>query len=187
MSNHYFSKSIAIPFRMVFIMWAVYFIDIVYAFDLTIFGIIPREPVGLIGIVTAPLLHGNEMHLISNTIPLLFLGTTLFFFYNRIATPVFYQIYFITGFLVWLLGRSSIHIGASGLIYGIAAFLIFFGIFRKDIKSLFISIIITFLYGSLIYGVLPIQPGVSWESHLIGGVVGTAEALRFSKLKSVSR
>jgi len=184
MSNYYL-RSLVIPFRMIFIMWAVFFVNAIYTFDLSVFGIIPRQPIGLIGVLAAPLLHGSLTHLVSNTLPLLFLGTTLFFFYPRIAVKVFFQIYIISGFLVWLLARPSIHIGASGLIYGLAAFLISFGIFRKDLKSLIISIIITLIYGGLIYGILPNQPGISWESHLMGGVVGVVIAMRFSKLKRV--
>ncbi|MGK7396957.1 MAG: rhomboid family intramembrane serine protease [Candidatus Cyclobacteriaceae bacterium M3_2C_046] len=186
MSNFYFSRSIAVPFRMIFIMWMVFLFETLFSLELGIFGIIPRTTIGLVGIVSSPLLHGNMVHLVSNTVPLLFLGTTLFFFYDRIALRVFLTCYFLTGILVWIFARPSVHIGASGLIYGIASFLIFFGIFRKDIKSLLISIVITFLYGGLIYGVLPNQPGVSWESHLMGGIVGAVTAMNLSKLGRVS-
>jgi len=177
-----FISSLIIPLRMVFVMWAVFFIDPFLPFiDFRAFGILPRSLFGLIGIFTAPLIHGNLTHLISNTLPLLLLGTTLYFFYNRIANNVFFGIYLVSNALVWLLARSSIHIGASGVIYGLAGFLIFYGIFRKDLKSLLISIIITLLYGGLVYGIFPNQPGISWESHLLGGITGAFFAMQFSK------
>ena len=170
---------------MVFLMWLAFTIDLSF-FELSSYGIRPRTIPGLIGILAAPLLHGNIPHLISNTFPLLFLGTTLFFFYDRIAKYVFYHVYVVTGLLVWIFARPSIHIGASGLIYGLASFLIFFGLFRRDIRSLVISLVIIFFYGTIFYGVLPTQPGVSWESHLMGAIVGGWNALYFSKIRRVS-
>lgn len=179
-----FVESLMTPLRMVFIMWAVFFIDPFLSFiDFRVFGIYPRTLAGMIGLFTAPLVHGNLAHLISNTLPLLFLGTALYFFYSRIANSVFFGVYLVSNLLVWLLARSSMHIGASGVIYGLAGFLIFFGIFRKDLKSLFISVIITLFYGGLIYGIFPNQPGISWESHLLGGITGAFFAMQFGKSK----
>jgi len=169
-------RSIHIPARLVFLMWAVFSVEHFWHVDFGIFGIYPREPFGLIGIFAAPLLHGNIIHLSYNTLPVLFLGTAVYFFYRSIGNKVFYHCYFITGSLVWIFGRSSIHIGASGLIYGLASFLIFYGFFKKDFKSLIISAVVIFFYGSLIYGIMPNQPGVSWESHLLGGIVGFGSA-----------
>lgn len=181
----FLSSSAAIPLRLVFIMWMIFLIQEIYGISLAAFGIFPRAPLGLIGILTGPWVHGNWLHLVSNTFPLLFLGTTLFVFYTRIATRVFFQCYIYTGILVWIFARPTFHIGASGVVYGIAFFLIFFGIFRKDFKSLFISIVIVFFYGSLFYGVLPNQPGVSWESHLLGGLIGTFSSVYYSKYQRV--
>jgi len=179
-------ESFVIPFRFVFLMWAAFFLNMFTHFDLAILGIYPRKFTGLIGILFAPMIHGNVIHLLSNTFPLLFLGTVLFMFYDKIARQVFYQCYFLTNLLVWIFARPSYHIGASGLVYGIAAFLIFFGLFKKDFKSLIISIIILILYGSLVYGILPVQEGVSWESHLLGAIVGIGTASQMSKVKYVS-
>jgi membrane associated rhomboid family serine protease len=181
-----FIESFSIPFRMVFIMWAVFYIDSIYAFEFALFGLYPREMFGLIGVFTMPFIHGSLPHLVSNTFPLLFLGVTLFYFFDRIAIRVFFECYIATGLLIWLFARQSIHIGASGIIYAIAAFLIFFGLFRKDIKSLIISVIIILLYGSLVYGIFPNQPGVSWESHLFGGLIGTVVAYHHRAIKKVS-
>ncbi|WKN42291.1 rhomboid family intramembrane serine protease [Tunicatimonas pelagia] len=171
------SSSMLVPARLVFLMWGVFFLDQLYPIDLAMFGILPRTIRGLIGIITAPMLHGSVTHLVSNTMPVLILGTVLFMFYRRVANQVFLQCYFFTGVLVWLFARTSIHIGASGLIYGLAFFLIFFGLFQRDFKSLLISIIILISYGSIFYGVLPTQSYVSWESHLLGGLVGFLNAV----------
>jgi membrane associated rhomboid family serine protease len=179
-------ESTVIPLRLVFIMWAVFFFNYyVPYFQLDVFGIIPRQLFGLIGIFTAPMLHGSLPHLVSNTVPLLFLGSVLFYFYGGIAQAVFLRAYFWTNILVWLFARPANHIGASGLIYGLAFFLIFFGIFRRDFLSIFISIIVLLLYGGVFYGVLPMDPRVSWESHLGGALVGISTAVTFSRHKKI--
>lgn len=170
-------------FRFVFVMWLVFSIQFFWGFDLSGFGILPRTWYGLLGIFTSPFIHGNSVHIISNTIPLLFLGWTMFFFYENIAKKVFAICYFATNGLVWVFARPSLHIGASGLVYGIAGFLIFYGFFRKDFRSLAISAIIIFFYGGMVYGILPNQVRVSWESHLIGAIVGGYAAMYFSKRK----
>ena len=121
-----------------------------------------------------------------NTIPLLFLGSVLFFFYERIGADVFLRGYFWTNILVWLFARPANHIGASGLVYALAFFLIFFGIFRRDFASIFISIIVMLLYGGVFYGVLPSDPNVSWESHFAGALVGISTAVTYSRKKNVS-
>lgn len=172
--------SSVVPFRVVFFMWLVFFLEYVYSWSFSDFGIHPRSIFGLIGIFTAPLIHGNVSHLVSNTVPLIFLGSTLFFFYHRIGAAVFFRAYFWTNILVWLFARPANHIGASGLVYGLAFFLIFFGIFRRDLLSILISVLTLLLYGGVFYGVLPTDPMVSWESHLAGALVGITSAITFS-------
>lgn len=182
----WFNSSI-VPFRLVFIMWAAFFLELTLGWPLSIFGIVPWSPVGLIGIFTGPMLHGSFNHLLSNTVPLLFLGSVVFFFYERIGGVIFFRSYFWTNILVWLFGRQeSSHIGASGIVYGLAFFLIFFGIFRRDFTSLLISIVVILLYGGVIYGVLPTDPRVSWESHFAGALVGVYTAIGFSNKKNIS-
>jgi membrane associated rhomboid family serine protease len=181
-----FEESLVIPIRFVFILWAVYALGLILPFDLALLGIYPRSFQGMVGILLAPLIHGNMLHLISNTLPLLFLGIILFLFYDRIARKVFFQCYFFTNILVWIFARPSLHIGASGLVYGLASFLIFFGMFRKDFRSIIISLIILVLYGGLVYGIFPQQPAVSWESHLMGALVGLATASQLAKVKIVA-
>lgn len=166
------SRSLIVPARLGLLMWAVFFLEITFIMDFSFLGIFPRTIFGMWGIFCSPVLHGSFWHLTSNTIPLLFLGTTLYFFYERVADKVFFNCYFLTGLMVWVFGRQTIHIGASGLIYGLAFFLMFIGFFQKDFRSIFISAIVLFMYGGLFYGLLPNQPGVSWESHLIGGITG---------------
>ncbi len=143
------------PIRLCFFMWVIFLIQYSLGIDFGFLGIRPRSASGLIGIVTAPLIHGNFSHLMSNTVPLLILGGSLYFFYSKIAGRVFLHTYFFTGALVWIFGRSSYHIGASGMVYALASFLIFFGFFRGNFKTVIISLIILFFYGSLIFGLFP--------------------------------
>ncbi|MCX8490746.1 MAG: rhomboid family intramembrane serine protease [Cyclobacteriaceae bacterium] len=178
--------SSAIPFRLVFVMWLSFSIQFFYQIDLGFLGIKPRSFSGLIGIFTAPLIHGSYMHLLSNTFPLLFLGTLLFFFYDRIGTIVFFRCYLFTNLLVWVFSpRVSYHIGASGLIYGLAAFLIVFGVLRQDFLSILISIAVVIAYGGIFYGVMPMDPRVSWESHLAGALVGSITAFNLADKKRI--
>jgi len=179
-------ESSSIPFRLVFIMWLTFSIELFYHIDLGFLGIKPRSVSGLLGIITAPMVHGSYMHLISNTFPLLFLGTLLFFFYDRIGVIVFFRCYLFTNILVWIFSpRVSYHIGASGLIYGLASFLIFFGLLRQDFISLLISIGVIIAYGGIFYGVLPLDPRVSWESHLAGVIVGGITAFNLAGKKRI--
>ncbi len=181
----WFASSV-VPFRLVFLMWLVFSIEFFYRIDLSFLGIRPRSATGLLGLVFAPVLHGDYLHLLSNTVPLLFLGSALYFFYGRIAGSVFARCYFITNLLVWMFSpRLSYHIGASGLIYGLAAFLIVFGLVRAEVLSLLLSVSVAVVYGGIFYGVLPSDPRVSWESHLAGAMVGVISAFQFSRVKRV--
>lgn len=159
-------------FIFIISLWIIWLIDLILPVDLNSLGIKPRSISGLIGIICSPFLHGNLAHLISNTIPLLVLGSVTILFYEKQALKVFVMGAIIGGLLVWLFGRSAIHIGASGLIYALASFLIFYGMFKKDFKSILISILVILTYGGLIWGVLPTVRGVSWEGHLFGAVAG---------------
>lgn len=180
MSDRSLLGSAVVPLRLLFFMWLVYTIEFFYHIDLGVLGIRPRSLTGLIGIFTAPLIHGDMLHLVSNTVPLLFLGVVLFYFYPGIGNAVFLRCYFVTNILVWLFSpRVSYHIGASGLIYGLSAFLIFFGLLRRDFGSLLISMVVFATYGGIFYGIFPGNPHVSWESHLSGVVVGLTTAFYY--------
>lgn len=168
---------------MVFLMWLAFVLEFNYGFELTQFGIIPRTLRGLVGVLIAPLLHGDLMHILGNTFPLLFLGAMLFFFYFRIAPKVFAICYFIPSLTVWLFARPAIHIGASGVIYGLAGFLVAYGLLRRDIMSIAISIVVVAIYGYLFYGIFPTFRWVSWEAHLAGVLSGVVAAIIFRKAR----
>jgi len=174
------------PIRLVFLMWVVFTLQTFTGIDLGFLGILPWSLTGLIGILTAPLIHGNYSHLISNTFPLLFLGIALFMFYRKHALMVFFQCYIITNLLVWVFGRQFYHIGASGLVYGLAFFLIAIGIFKRKIISIMISIIVMLTYGGLLYGLNPGNQSISWESHLFGAIVGVGTAFGVSRIDKVN-
>jgi len=163
-------------------MWMVYLISLSLNLDLSRMGILPRDMIGILGIISGPVVHANFSHLLSNTMPLLILGWTIFFFYSKVSYKSFIVIYVLTGLFVWLFARQVYHIGASGIVYGFVSFLFFSGIFRRDNKSIAIALIVTFLYGGIIWGVLPGQKGISWESHLFGGIAGIITAFIFRKI-----
>lgn len=164
------------PLYFIGLMWTVHIIKIIGDFNWNIFGIYPRETEGLIGIFTAPLLHSNFQHLFSNSVPLFFMMTLICLFYSRIAKISFVIIYILTGFAVWMFGRQVFHIGASGVVYGLISFVFWSGVFRKNFKSVVLSLIIIILYSGYIEGVLPGKEGISWESHLLGAIVGVLVA-----------
>ncbi len=176
-------KSFKYTFGITAIFWLIKGFESLTRISLGHFGIYPRHQDGLIGILLAPFLHGDFDHLLSNTIPFLVLGTAILFFYKRIAIPVIALLWLGTGLGVWLVARGSYHIGASGVVYGFASFLFFSGVFRRNFKALGIAVTVVVLYGGLVYGVLPIYPGVSWESHLIGAIMGGLIAYGFRKIK----
>ncbi len=136
------------------------------------YGIFPREVSGIKGIFFAPLIHGDFEHLISNSVPLLVLTTIISYFYKRVAVSSFVIIYFLTGILVWLFARRSIHIGASGVVYGLVAFVFWSGVFRRNLRSIILALIVTILYSGYFAGILPNKEGISWESHLFGALSG---------------
>jgi membrane associated rhomboid family serine protease len=169
-----FLLSLVFPLFFLILLWAVKIIEIIDDLDLIYYGIYPRNVRGLIGILTSPLIHGNENlnHIIDNSIPLFFLSLAVFYFYNKVAYRVFFLIYFCTGIAVWIFGRSAYHIGASGLIYGLGSFLFFSGVIRQSINLLAISLLVVFLYGSMVWGIFPYNASISWEAHFSGAMTG---------------
>lgn len=174
-------RSIFYPSAFVLLLWAVKGIELGYDLNLVHWGLYPRAYKGLVGIVTCPFIHGSLNHLFSNSIPLLILGGITFYFYRPIAFTVFFWVYLMSGLWLWAAGREAYHIGASGLVYGFAAFLFFSGVFRKDRTLLVLSLLVTFLYGSLIWGIFPIYPEISWEAHLLGALAGVITAFYYRK------
>ncbi|MEM6841769.1 MAG: rhomboid family intramembrane serine protease [Bacteroidota bacterium] len=169
-----FQQSILFAVGFAALLWLVRAIEWSASLNFGVFGIFPRTLTGMIGIITGPLVHGTFLHLLSNTFPLVLLLVATFYFYNKIALEVFLWIYLITGFWVWVAARQAYHIGASGIVYGLAAFLLFSGLFRKDIRSIVVAVAIAFLYNGMLQGLFPstTQQNVSWESHLLGSVAG---------------
>lgn len=178
-------KSVKYMVAIAAIFWVILGFESLTTVSLSHFGINPRSQSGLIGILAAPFLHANMAHLMSNTVPFIVLGTAILFFYRRIAIPAMALIYLGTGLAVWLFARNSYHIGASGVVYGFASFLFFIGVFRRDMKSLAIALVVVFLYGGLVYGILPLYKGVSWESHLFGAIMGGVAAYLLRKYKEI--
>nr|MQY79897.1 rhomboid family intramembrane serine protease [Bacteroidota bacterium] len=137
-----------------------------------LWGIYPLKLKGLKGIILSPLVHANFRHLLDNSLPLLILGVAIFYFYSKVAYRVFFLTYIMVGIWVWFGGREAYHIGASGLIYGFASFLFFSGILLGEVRLLAISLLVVFLYGSMVWGIFPIKKGISWESHMLGAIAG---------------
>ncbi len=179
-------KRFLIPIIFVAIMWIVFGLQSI-GLNLNQYGIYPRHTSGLVGIIMSPFLHGNLAHIISNSLPLLVLSIVLFIFYPKLANQVLIFSILIGGMFVWLLARSAMHIGASGLIFALLGFILASGIFRKNIKSIIIAIIIFFIYGGIIWGVLPIHPQVSFESHLFGFIAGILLAYLYRNKAAVNK
>lgn len=175
--------SLLFPIRFLFIIWVAFAIQFYGGVDLGYLGIYPRSIQGLVGIVTAPMIHGSAQHIMSNSLPLLLLGGVLFYFYPAIALRVFLQCYFFTNILVWIFARSFYHIGASGVVYGLALFLLSYGLFRKNIISIIVSAGVFLLYGGLVYTVFRFDARISWESHLFGAITGFVTAYSLRKFR----
>jgi len=175
-------RGVYLTLSFVFILWIIKSVEWANSLDLGLYGILPRTVKGSLGIITGPLIHGDAIHLMSNTIPLIILGVGLFYFYHKIAVEVFFWIYLASGFWVWIIGREAYHIGSSGLVYGLVMFIFWGGILRKNPRSLAISMIIFFLYGGMIYGLFPFDESISWESHIMGSVAGIFLAFYFKKM-----
>ena len=160
--------SLRLPFQFVALIWVIHFFQALTNLDFGIYGIKPRELFGLRGIVFSPLIHADLRHLISNSAPIFFLSVMILYFYRRVALRSMMMIYLLTGLAVWVVGRDVFHIGASGVVYGLVSYVFWSGVFRRSLQSIILALIVVFLYSSLFLGILPNQPGISWESHLLG-------------------
>ena len=170
------------PALVVSVLWIVFAFDRVFGLDLYRYGVLPRQIKGLWGILISPFVHGSLDHLFSNSAPILVLGWLLVYFYPRAAWRVLLACWAMGGLWVWTTARDSYHIGASGIIYGLAAFLFFSGVVRKRVALMAVSLIVVFLYGSMVWGVLPLKVEVSWESHLFGAIAGALMAWFYRKV-----
>jgi Uncharacterized membrane protein (homolog of Drosophila rhomboid) len=177
-----FLLSIIIPSIIILFMWLVKITETLFEIDLTNLGIYPLEAKGLPGIILSPFIHENFRHLLNNTLPLFVLSVILFFFYSEPALKVLSWTWVLTGLFVWLGGREAWHIGASGLVYGLASFLFFSGIIRRYYRLVALSLLVVFIYGEMVWGILPgFYQNVSWESHMLGVVSGIILAVWYRK------
>lgn len=170
-------KAIQLTLWVIATLWLIHTVSTLLGFNLIRYGVYPREIVGLRGILFGPLIHASFFHLFSNTLPLLVLGTALLLGYPRASKIVLPSVYFGSGLAVWLFARSSFHIGASGLTFGLLFFLFIVGALRWDRKAIAVSCLVFFMYGSMIWGVFPIEPQISFESHLFGALIGIVCAI----------
>jgi len=183
MEKRIFFHSLLFPALFVFVFWLVEIYEQMMQVSLVRFGVYPLHLNGLWGILFSPFIHANFDHLISNSVPFFVLMFMLIYFYRRISYRIFFQLYFLAGIFVWLSGREAWHIGASGVIYAMAAFHFVSGIIRNDTRLLTLSVIVVFLYGGMVWGMFPINPDVSWEGHLWGAVSGVLLALVYRKYR----
>ncbi|MCL7763691.1 rhomboid family intramembrane serine protease [Polaribacter sp. Z014] len=174
------SKSIfLIPVAYIVAIWFIYWIEIQFDLNFNKYGVYPRTLVGFRGVFLTHFIHSNVSHLFNNSIPLFVLLSSLFYFYKDVAYKVLLLGGFFTGFLTWCIARESYHIGASGIVYLLFSFVFFSGIIKRHYRLVALSLIIIFLYGSMIWYVFPIKEGISWEGHLSGFLVGVIFAILY--------
>ena len=168
----YSRRVFIVPLIAVFLIWFVYWVEWAYGYNFVRYGIYPQKLSGLKGVIFSPFIHSGPKHLFNNSIPLAVLLASLFFFYKEIAIKVLFFGTIFTGLLTWSFARSSYHIGASGVVYMLVSFIFFSGILRKHYRLVALSLVMAFLYGSMIWYVFPIKERISWEGHLSGFIVG---------------
>lgn len=171
-SRQNFALAVRLSLAFVGLIWLVFLFEWLSGYSLSGLGLRPREPIGLLGLVTTPLLHGSLAHIGSNSLPLFVGGVAILFLYPNSSLRVLPLIYVGSAALAWTFARPSVHIGASGLVYGILAYVFVAGILRRDIRSVGVSLMVWFFYGSMIWGVLPAGRSMSWELHATGMLLG---------------
>lgn len=174
-----FTLAVRLTGSFIICIWAVFLLDQITGLELTRFGLRPRESAGLLGLATTPLLHAHLAHIGSNTVPLFIGGVAMLFLYPNSALRAVPLMYVGSAAIAWVIGRSNLHIGASGLIYGILAFVFVSGVLRRDLRSVGVSLVIWFFYGSMLWGVLPANASTSWELHASGMAIGIVLAFVF--------
>jgi len=178
----WFSEDVIIyPLLLVAMLWLVFWIESRFNYNFNYLGIYPLKLEGLRGILLGPFIHSNLQHIFNNSVPMFVLTTALFYFYRGIRWKVLLGGLLLTGVLTWIIGRPAVHIGASGVVYMLVAFLFFKGIFSKQYQLIALSLIVVFLYGSLVWYLFPIDPKISWEGHLSGFAVGLLFAFVFRR------
>ena len=177
-----FRLALKVSLCFVLLIWIVALLDWGLGLELIRFGVRPRSYSGLPGVLVAPLMHRDFPHLISNSLPLLGLGTGILYLYPQSSLKVMPVVSLGPGLAGWLWGRPPVHIGGSGLIYGLAIYILISGIIRRDTRAVSASMLVFFLYGTLLWGLLPSHSSISWETHLIAALMGLALAVLFRRL-----
>ncbi len=172
--------AILIPFLFIVMFWAIKLIELGLNISLASYGMRPRDLSQWFGVITMPFLHSGFSHLMANSSGFLVLGTIIFYFYSRNAFTVFGLAWLLTGIFTWIIGReNTIHIGASGLVYAFAGFIFFSGLLSKNVRLMAVSLFVVFMYGSMIWGIFPGYPNISWEGHLAGFITGVGLAILY--------
>ena len=170
------------PLLIVFLPWLVMWAEVRFGWNLNYLGEYPQKIEGLRGVLFAPFIHSGIRHLFNNSVPLLVLTMALFYFYRNIRWKVLIYGLLLTGIMTWIIGRPANHIGASGVVYMLTAFLFFKGLLSKQFQLIALAFVVVFLYGSLLWYIFPIDPQISWEGHLSGFTVGILFALLFKSV-----
>ena len=180
LKNSFNLEIILYPILLISLLWVVYWGEFYSPIDLIHFGIMPRSLSGLSGVFFSPLLHSTNdiFHLINNTFPIFILSVALLYYYRKIAFQVFFLSWFLSGTLTWMIAKNegSFHIGISSIIYSLVCFLFVSGVLGKQKQLQAVSFLIVFIYGSLVWGVFPMEEKVSWQGHLGGSITGIALA-----------
>jgi membrane associated rhomboid family serine protease len=174
-AREHFRLAATLALGFVAVLWLVFLLG--WDLDLQRFGVRPRQWIGLPGILFAPLLHADFAHLVANSLPLFIVGTAMLQLYPTGALRALPVIYAGPGVAVWLFARGGVHIGASGLVYGLVGYVFVSGLIRRERRAIAAALLVAFLYGALVWGVLPIRHGVSWETHLAAALIGVALAV----------
>nr|WP_321225002.1 rhomboid family intramembrane serine protease [uncultured Psychroserpens sp.] len=177
----YSTGVIAYPLFFVLTLWIVFWMQVRFFPRIKRLGVYPQELEGLLGVFTSPFIHADIEHLYHNSIPLFILSVALFYFYRKISWKVLFFGILLSGLFTWVIGRPANHIGASGLVYVLVSFIFFKGIFAKHFRLIALSLIVIFLYGSMIWYAFPVKDGMSWEGHLGGLLSGLLFAIIFRK------
>lgn len=167
------------PLLFVMVLWIVFWVESRFGINLNKYGVYPRKLEGLRGVIFSPFIHGSLKHLFNNSVPMLVLTTALFYFYRGIRWKIMFWGLLLTGLATWAIGRNSYHIGASGVVYMLAAFLFFKGIFSKHFQLTALALAVVFIYGGMLWYVFPVNSEISWEGHLSGFLIGLVFAFFF--------